>query len=80
MVGHSPSAGGTTGINTELIPLITVLQTGGVTKAVYDPTLNNDPREPIWLWSYCAYHHGIAGKSSLEQLCVTEQGVGSRSW
>jgi hypothetical protein len=44
MVGHSPSAGGTTGINNELIPLITVLQTGGVTQAVYDPTVNHDPQ------------------------------------
>jgi len=44
MVGHSPSAGGTTGVNNQLIPLITLLQIGGVTVAVYDPTVNNDPQ------------------------------------
>ena len=44
MVGHSPSAGGTTGVNNQLIPLITVLTTGGVTQYVFDPTINNDPQ------------------------------------
>jgi hypothetical protein len=43
MVGHSPKAGGTTTINTQLIPLITVLLTGGSEVAVYDPTISNDP-------------------------------------
>jgi hypothetical protein len=44
MVGHSPSAGGTTGINNQLIPLVTVLQIGGQTVATFDPTVNNDPQ------------------------------------
>jgi len=38
------NSGGTTGINNQLIPLVTVLQTGGVTVAVYNPTVNNDPQ------------------------------------
>jgi hypothetical protein len=43
MVGQSPTNGGTTTVNTQLIPLITVLLIGGNTVAVYDPTIPNDP-------------------------------------
>ena len=43
MVGHSPKAGGTTTITTQLIPLITVLLTNGSAVAIYDPTISNDP-------------------------------------
>lgn len=44
MVGHSPKLGGTTGINNQIIPLVTVLETGGVPVAVFDPTVPNDPQ------------------------------------
>jgi len=44
MVGQSPSAGGTTGVNNQIIPLITVLLQSGVTVAVYDPTVATDPQ------------------------------------
>jgi len=43
MVGGSPSAGGTTSVNTQLIPLISVLLYNGSEVAVYDPTVANDP-------------------------------------
>jgi hypothetical protein len=42
--GQSPTNGGTTSLTTQLIPLITVLQVGGVTVGVYDPTIANDPQ------------------------------------
>ena len=44
MVGQSPPAGGTTGINNQIIPLVTVLQEGGVTLYTFDPTIANDPQ------------------------------------
>lgn len=44
MVGQSPTAGGTTGINNQIIPLITILTVGNTVYAVYDPTVNNDPQ------------------------------------
>ena len=44
MVGHSPAAGGTTNITTQLIPLVTVLLYNGTAVAVYDPTAANDPQ------------------------------------
>ena len=44
MVGGVPTNGGTTVVDTQLIPLISVLQVGGVTVAVYDPTVANDPQ------------------------------------
>ncbi|MDR3749711.1 MAG: hypothetical protein P4M04_16450 [Acidobacteriota bacterium] len=43
-VGGSPTNGGTTTLNTQLIPLITVLLVGGVQVAEYDPTIPNDPQ------------------------------------
>jgi hypothetical protein len=46
MVGHSPSAGGTTTVNNQIIPLITVLLVGGVTVNTFDPTLATDPQGP----------------------------------
>jgi hypothetical protein len=44
MVGHSPSVGGTTGINNQVIPLVTVLLVGGVPVFTFDPTVANDPQ------------------------------------
>jgi hypothetical protein len=44
MVGQSPSAGGTTTVNNQIIPLITVLEVGGVSVAVFDPTVATDPQ------------------------------------
>ncbi len=44
MVGQSPTAGGTTLVNTQLIPLITVLLYNGNAVAVYDPTVAVDPQ------------------------------------
>src|SRR6516225_11290799 len=44
MVGQSPPAGGTTGINNQIIPLITVLVQSGVGLYVFDPTAANDPQ------------------------------------
>jgi hypothetical protein len=43
MVGQSPTAGGATVLNNQIIPLVTVLQVGGVTIYVFDPTVANDP-------------------------------------
>ena len=43
-VGGIPTPGVTTTLNTQLIPLITVLLVGGNTVAVYDPTIPNDPQ------------------------------------
>jgi hypothetical protein len=42
MVGQNPKAGGTTGINNQVIPLITELLVGGVPVAIFDPTVAND--------------------------------------
>ena len=44
MVGHSPPAGGTTALNNQMIPLVTVLVDGGVPVYVFDPTVANDPQ------------------------------------
>ena len=44
MVGQSPTNGGITTVKTQLIPLITVLEVGGVPVATYDPTIPNDPQ------------------------------------
>lgn len=45
MVGQSPTMGGTTGINNELIPLITLLiDSNGNIAFVFDPTVVNDPQ------------------------------------
>jgi hypothetical protein len=44
MVGQSPAAGGTTGINNQVIPLITVLAQSGVALYAFDPTAANDPQ------------------------------------
>ncbi len=44
MVGGSPAAGGTTTVNNQIIPLVTVLEVGGVPVATYDPTVANDPQ------------------------------------
>jgi len=44
MVGQSPKAGGTTVINTQIIPLITVLLYSGTPVATFDPTIANDPQ------------------------------------
>ncbi len=45
MVGQSPTAGGTTGINNELIPLITeLIDQNGNLAYTYDPTVANDPQ------------------------------------
>jgi hypothetical protein len=44
MVGQDPSAGGTTGVNTQIIPLISVLLVGGVTVYTFDPTVAVDPQ------------------------------------
>ncbi len=38
MLGHSPTGGGTTTVPTEIIPLVTELDIGGVPYAVFDPT------------------------------------------
>lgn len=42
MVGQNPTAGGTTLINNQIIPLVTVLLIGGNPVAVYDPTVAQD--------------------------------------
>ena len=44
MVGHSPMVGGTTGINNQLIPLITNLRFQGAIIFSFDPTAVNDPQ------------------------------------
>ena len=44
MVGHNPAQGGTTGINSEVIPLISVLTLGGAPVYTFDPTAVNDPQ------------------------------------
>jgi len=44
MVGQSPPAGGTTALNNQMIPLVTVLREGGVPLYTFDPTLANDPQ------------------------------------
>jgi hypothetical protein len=44
MVGHSPKVGGTTGIDNQVIPLITVLLKTGSALYVFDPTATNDPQ------------------------------------
>ena len=38
MVGHSPAAGGTTNVPTEIIPLVSELDLGGVPIYIFDPT------------------------------------------
>ena len=44
IVGQNPAAGGTTLIDNQIIPLITVLQVGGVPFYVFDPTTATDPQ------------------------------------
>lgn len=38
MLGHNPAAGGTTTVQTEIIPLVTELDIGGVPYAIFDPS------------------------------------------
>lgn len=44
MVGQNPAAGGTTGVNNVIIPVVTFLQAGGVTVYTFDPTVATDPQ------------------------------------
>lgn len=44
MAGQDPSAGGTTGINNQIIPLVSVLTVAGVRVYTFDPTVANDPQ------------------------------------
>jgi len=58
MVGHSPKAGGTTTINTQVIPLITVLLMGGDTVYVFDPTAPTDGDSDISLFLQSPIYDG----------------------
>ena len=44
MVGHSPSAGGTTRVNTVIIPVTSVLTVGGAIMYTFDPNVATDPQ------------------------------------
>ena len=93
MVGHSPKAGGTTGIDNELIPLITELfDADGNLAFVFDPTINNDPegndgdlmkQSPIYVNTSYPASGGFAadtGQFGDTNLRASFTGVKKASW